>query len=62
MRELHDRLVESAKIEFPCGNNLFYPQGEKKKPKAKKKKTASAAKSAAKDVSKEESAESKGEK
>lgn len=62
MRELHDRLVESAKIEFPCGNNLFYPQGEKKKPKAKKKKTASAAKPAAKDVPKEESAENKGEK
>ena len=61
MRELHDRLVESAKIEFPCGNNLFYPKGDKK-PKAKKKKADPGVKPAAKDVPKEESAESKGEK
>ena len=26
MRELHDRLTKDAKIEFPCGNNLFYPR------------------------------------
>lgn len=35
MRELHDRLTKDAKIEFPCGNNLFYPR-DKKKPKKKK--------------------------
>ena len=35
MRELHDRLTKDAKIEFPSGNNLFYPR-EKKKSKKKK--------------------------
>lgn len=36
MKELHARLTKDAKIEFPCGNNLFYPR-ERKKPKKKKK-------------------------
>jgi len=35
MKELHDKLVENASIEFPCGNNLFYPP-QKAKKKAKK--------------------------
>ena len=35
MKELHASLTKDAKIEFPCGNNLFYPR-DKKKPKKKK--------------------------
>lgn len=35
MQELHARLTKDAKIEFPCGNNLFYPR-DKKKPKKTK--------------------------
>lgn len=33
MQELHARLTKEAKIEFPCGNNLFYPRDRKKKKK-----------------------------
>ena len=35
MQELHELLTKDAKIEFPCGNNLFYPR-DKKNPKKKK--------------------------
>ncbi len=38
MRQLRERLTKDAKIEFPCGNNLFYPRDRPKKKKKKESK------------------------
>jgi len=35
MMNLHDNLVKKAKIEFPCGNNLFHPPKKNAREKAK---------------------------
>ena len=52
MKALHDRLVNQAKIEFPSGDNLFYPPDKKKKKNVKtakgKAKAAGKTKSAVK--------------
>ena len=37
MNELRDRLIKKAKIEFPSGDNLFYPPDKKKKKSVKGK-------------------------
>ena len=55
MRELHDRIVEKAKIEFPSGNNLFYPQDKAKKKGKKKAKSAGKSKSAGRSKSADKS-------